>query len=257
MNKIRLAVYLDAGHGLNTPGNRSPILQPDLRVGRDRNYMPEWEFNHKVVNCIRNYFMESVIPTDNVVLEVVHCSPGNTDDPLNHRVSIANNHRKNFAPEYSVFVSIHANAFDGEWKYDDNSGTGTETFYHPNSEDGAILANYIQHFTSANHPLRNRGIKQQGFYVLNRTTMPAVLFEGGFMDHLYDIQFLLDPEYHQYCGKQISHAIMKYFGYKLQSKILFVEKSKQIEKEQDNGRVQDELRDIIERLQRLAYSIGE
>ena len=48
--KSRSLVILDAGHGVDTPGKRSPVW-------KDGTQLFEWEFNRSIVNRV-SYFLE-------------------------------------------------------------------------------------------------------------------------------------------------------------------------------------------------------
>ena len=49
--------------------------------------------------------------------------------------------------------------------------------------DGQRLAELIQERMTPRSPFKNRGVKQAPFYVLMGAAMPAVVFEGGFLNH--------------------------------------------------------------------------
>ena len=84
-----------------------------------------------------------------------------------------------------VFVSIHCNASNA------NMAQGTETYHHPFSDQGRILATKVQSALLSNvHDLINRGVKTSNFYVLNHTDCPAILVELAFISNFYDAQIL-------------------------------------------------------------------
>lgn len=75
----------------------------------------------------------------------------------------------------------------------------------PNSDEGHILLSMVQHqhleqslnfaakvenAIGAQGHIRSRGVKQAGFQVLKRATMPAVLVETGYLTHTEDNEFL-------------------------------------------------------------------
>ncbi|MFW5697764.1 MAG: N-acetylmuramoyl-L-alanine amidase, partial [Fimbriimonadaceae bacterium] len=86
-----------------------------------------------------------------------------------------------------VFVSIHANS-----SVRANSASGSMTFYHMDSPLGKLLAECIESEVAAIGRINSYGtrsdstIYDSGFAVLRWTTMPAVLFEMGFMNHNTD-----------------------------------------------------------------------
>ena len=84
------------------------------------------------------------------------------------------------ASKANVFVSIHANAFS------DSNVNGVECYSYYESKRGAELAWSIQKMLLAKLPLRDRGTKTAGFYVLCNTDMPACLVEMAFVSNPRD-----------------------------------------------------------------------
>lgn len=76
-----------------------------------------------------------------------------------------------------LFIAVHFNS---------GGGTGTEVWYHPGSSAESYAESVSAELASA-LGLRNRGPKAtMGLYVLNRTTMPAILVEVCFVDTKQD-----------------------------------------------------------------------
>jgi len=100
-----------------------------------------------------------------------------------------------------IFVSIHANASRGK-RRDIN---GLETFYYRGWR-GKLLAKRIQkHILRVSPGSPDRGVKQERFYVIKNTRMPAVLVEIGFLTGRLDAR-RLDKAIHR---KRIAYAIAK------------------------------------------------
>ncbi|MBL4653556.1 MAG: N-acetylmuramoyl-L-alanine amidase [Flavobacteriales bacterium] len=57
---------------------------------------------------------------------------------------------------------------------------------------------------------KNRGVKQESFLVLYRTTMPSVLIETGFLTNKEEEEFLLDPEKQKLIAGSIFKAFTEY-----------------------------------------------
>lgn len=85
-----------------------------------------------------------------------------------------------------LFISIHCNAFNGR-------ASGTETFSSGFS-DSVKLANAIQNRIVKTLGTVNRGVKQQGLYVVKYTDAPAVLVETAFIDNPSDAELLATRE---------------------------------------------------------------
>ena len=69
----KLYVLLDNGHGKNTPGKRSPLLQDGSRLY-------EWEYCREITAGIKARF------EDNKNIEVIMITPEESDIPLGSRV---------------------------------------------------------------------------------------------------------------------------------------------------------------------------
>lgn len=184
-------IALDAGHGLYTPGKRTP---DDER---------EWSFNNKVLlACVaelNKYHNVSILRLDD--------HTGQRDVPLSERTNKANRWGAD------VLVSIHHNANTSKW----GSWGGVETFvYRTNNGKAHQLANIINPKIVKAMGLRNRGVKSANLHMVRETRMPAILTEGGFMDSTTDIRALRDSNKLKAQGIAIAQGLAEY--YKLQRK---------------------------------------
>lgn len=150
---------LDNGHGTDTPGKRSPLLD-------DGQQLPEYAFNRDVVRRLMAMMESSGLCFHQLV-------PEEEDIPLGVRVERANQLKSSLPLR---FVSIHANAFGQEW----NSAGGVETYCFRRGTQSETLAGIFQHYLAGTTGWRNRGVKEAAFYVLKYTRMPAILTENGF-----------------------------------------------------------------------------
>jgi N-acetylmuramoyl-L-alanine amidase len=103
----------------------------------------------------------------------------------------------------TLFVSIHANSM-GMDRPDVN---GTETYYY---SSGAGLAQVIQTNIVNTVGTNDRGIRQARFYVLRRTTMPAVLVEIGYVTGREDGPRLADANFQAQMARAIAQGILQY-----------------------------------------------
>ena len=183
MNKV---VGLDAGHGLNTPGKRTP------------DGIHEWELNDKVrdkvVEKLKKYNVDFVF-TDN--------NEGEIDESLAYRV------RKYIDENVDVFVSIHHNAFTSQW----NNATGVEVYTDKNpTQEDIRLAELIHKNLSNYTGLRDRGIKKENWYVINQNKIPAVLIEGGFMDSTIDYPVITSEAGQDAYAKAVAEGLIDGVG---------------------------------------------
>jgi N-acetylmuramoyl-L-alanine amidase len=175
-------VYLDAGHGIDTAGKRSPDSS-----------LLEYEFNRDVANRIEDILIRHDI-------EVMSCY-SDTDTPLTQRCQMANM----FNADY--FVSIHANADKEYW----TSANGWEIYVVSKGGKAEELAKKI-HKYSQELGLKDRGIKTANFTVLTDTTMPAVLIEHGFYTNKEECEKLKDSNFRQKCAECDAKGILEQLG---------------------------------------------
>lgn len=179
-------VAVDAGHGFNTPGKRTPDGER------------EWSFNDKVVRA----FIREMAKYEGVVVRRFDDPTGKTDIPLTSRTNSANQWRAD------IFVSFHHNASTGRW----GSHTGTETYYWKTSKQGRQLAQKLQDANVKAYGLRDRGLKTANLHITRETRMPAALVEGAFMDSTIDIKKMRDDKVLENAGKYSAQAVADYAG---------------------------------------------
>ncbi|MHA6260915.1 N-acetylmuramoyl-L-alanine amidase family protein [Sporosarcina sp. CAU 1771] len=181
-------IVIDAGHGLNTPGKRSPDDEG------------EWSFNNKValaaIAKLKTYKDVEILRVDDPT--------GKTDVALGKRTNMANEWNAD------VYASIHHNALSGKWGK--HSGAETYTSDRTNADPKS------REIAGAVHPrvvmamgISDRGMKRANFHVLRESEMPAFLTEGGFMDSVVDIVKLRDDDYLKAQGEAIADGLAIYF----------------------------------------------
>lgn len=185
-----IKIGLDAGHGLYTPGKETA----------DKKYK-EWTLNSNVANYVEDYLKRydvKVIRLDD--------RTGNVDVPLNVRLE------KAVSNGVDAIVSIHHNAFKGTF----GNHSGVETYVYPGANKGSIrLATEIVDKLSRYTGLKNRGVKEENFYIISLSkNIPQVLVEGGFMDSNKDYKVITSVEGQKEYGKAVADSLIEYFDLK-------------------------------------------
>jgi len=177
----KFLVLIDAGHGCETPGKRSP----------DGKLM-EWKWNREMAQLLYDKLNEIGIKAHLVVTE-------ETDVSLGNRCLRANTIYKNFkAQGYEcLFVSIHVNAGPGSG-WSNASGVSVHV-YRDGSEKsklcGRIYTNNAKEMKlTGNRSIPSCGYWECGFYVCKNTNCPAILVEHDFMTNKKSVDFLLSTE---------------------------------------------------------------
>ena len=114
--------------------------------------------------------------------------------PLGERVRIATHYRD------AVFVCIHFNSAPRV------GANGIETYYYNNAS--VKLAADIHRQVVAGTSSDNRGIRQRGYCVLRRTSIPAVLVECGFLTNPTEARLALQSSYRQRLADRIADGVM-------------------------------------------------
>lgn len=181
-------IGLDAGHGLYTSGKQTP------------DGIKEWSLNDYVCDLIGEMLAGydcKIIRTDN--------NEGKTDEPLSQRVNTY------IKAGVSAFVSIHHNAYTGNW----NSVTGVEVYTDrtPTASDERLaedIYNRLIKYTG----LKGRGIKKANFQIINQNRVPAVLVEGGFMDSTVDYKIITSNEGKRNYAKAVAEGLIEFLDLK-------------------------------------------
>ncbi|CAN5582827.1 hypothetical protein BH18VER2_BH18VER2_01310 [soil metagenome] len=114
--------------------------------------------------------------------------------PLGERVRIASRYRD------AILVSVHFNSAARV------GANGIETYYYGNSS--AQLAADIHRHVVSGTTTDNRGIRRRGYFVLRRSSVPAVLVECGFLTNPTESRMALDSSYRQRLADRIADGIM-------------------------------------------------
>lgn len=108
-----------------------------------------------------------------------------------------------------IFVSIHVNSAAN------TSAQGTETYYAVTTGDmvqeDKDLAKFVNDQIVNNLKMKNRGVKEQKFYVIANTIIPAILVELGFLSNSEDRAKLTDEQYLELFAESIYQGILQYY----------------------------------------------
>jgi N-acetylmuramoyl-L-alanine amidase len=157
-----LLIAIDRGH--NCPPDTGATALGHSRPGTTED-MLTWELGE--------YLSESLISLGHKVINVTPSVATSVSNSLYQRTSVAN--RSNA----DIYLSLHFNAYN-------RKASGIETYYLSNS--GRQIAVPIQKALVHHLQLPDRGTKLgESFFVLRKTTMPAILIETCFCDSLSDM----------------------------------------------------------------------
>ena len=133
------------------------------------------------------------------------CSPASNYseiEDLQARVDLAEKNNPD------LFICIHNDSFSNP------DVQGSSTYYsqdNPKQQESLLLANSIQSAVIDTVQTKNRGIKEAEFYVLRKTTMPAILLETAFISNPYEEARLQNPTFQKNVAGAIFHGIYNYY----------------------------------------------
>jgi len=121
---------------------------------------------------------------------------------LNKRVEIVNNSNAN------LLVSIHMNSFPQE-KY-----SGWQTFYKKNCVYSSEVAKLIQENIKTTTQIENNRVAMEinGVKIIEKSTIPAILIECGFLSNKDEAQRLNTEEYQNQIAQGIANGIISWYN---------------------------------------------
>lgn len=191
MDKSKVTVLLDNGHGVNTPGKMSPKLD-------DGRQLFEWAYAREIVNGIAEKLKAEGIPYYLVHPEDEEIKSQSNDLILRTNRANAKHAELKKEGKTSLFISIHVNAAGNSSKWNTASGW-TVYIAKSASINSKKLAQILYGEAEKRNLKGNRSIGPEkylvnDFWVVRKTVMPAVLTENLFMDNKNDVEFLLSDE---------------------------------------------------------------
>jgi N-acetylmuramoyl-L-alanine amidase len=175
-NDSPITVVIDAGHG-----------------GHDRGGIPGQRVAEKDMTLDVALRLRNILSANGY--NVVMTRSTDVFVPLGGRVAIANSYRN------AVFVCIHFNATPR------SGASGIETYFY--SRESLPLASAIHYYVAGGAPSENRGVRRRGYYVLRKTSIPAVLVECGFLTNPTEAAYAQSGSYRQKLADEIAAGIRR------------------------------------------------
>jgi N-acetylmuramoyl-L-alanine amidase len=104
----------------------------------------------------------------------------------------------------------YSNAYNGFDPNSDESYITFTLFQNAFLEQSTRFASFIQDEMKDRVGMNDRGVRQAGFLVLYKTTMPSVLVETGFLSNPEEEKFLISEKGQQYIASAICRAFVKF-----------------------------------------------
>lgn len=175
-----MIIILDAGHGIDTKGKKSP----DGKL-----------LEYKYCREIRDKISDAL---EYLGYTVVYTTLSEYDVSLKNRCNTVNQFCKSFGNQNCLLVSIHCNAagFGEKWM---NASGWSVYIYNKASSNSKNLANHLfdaaeKQNLKTRKPKSDQKYWTQNLAMCRDTKCPAVLTENLFQDNKKDVEFLLSEK---------------------------------------------------------------
>lgn len=218
-------VVIDAGHGGHDPGalgskskEKDIVLSIALKLGKliENNFSDvKVIYTRKTDEFIELHRRAKIANENHADLFIsLHCNSSKSKDAYGSESFVMGLHRSHANLEVAkkenaaiLYEDDYKNTYDG---FDPNSPEANiifSLFQNAYLDQSLDFAAKVQKHFRKNVKSLDRGVKQDGFLVLYKTTMPAILIETGFISHPKEEEFLISEK-----GKSdIAHSIFDAF----------------------------------------------
>lgn len=189
-------VGIDAGHGIDTSGKRSPD-------GKFR----EYKWNREVADLLCTYLCEDGIDARILV-------PETNDIALTTRANRMNRICREVGVDKCVLVSVHSNASGNFW----DTASGWECWTTVGETKSDILAEFMYDEFSREFPDKRMRTdktdgdrdKEKNFTIIYKSLCAAVLLENFFFNNKEECAWLLLQETKERIARAASIGVRKY-----------------------------------------------
>ena len=193
-----MKILIDPGHGIDTPGKRSPD-------GLFREYL----WNRQVADLILEGLLSAGVDADLLVTET-------NDVSLRNRVNRVNTICNRLGASNVLLVSIHANAAGNGSAWMNAKGWSCYTSKGKTKSDQVAECLYDAFEAEFQDRKIRKDISdgdrdwEENFYVLEKSKCPAVLLENFFYDNREECAWMLQEETKKRIASAAVKGIIKY-----------------------------------------------
>ncbi len=223
----RFKIVIDAGHGGKDPGrpNKSGIKEKDivLKIALDLGKKLENSGNEVIYTRDKDIFL-TLRQRANIANDVdadlfisIHCNAFHDSSVYGSETFVYGLHVSdanfNVAKKENEIIFLDDHYQDDQETYNPTSTEsliGTTLMQEEYLDQSILLASYVQDNFTKELKLKNRGVKQSGFWVLHNTYMPSILIEAGFMTNPNEGAYLNSKKGQMEISNSIFNAIEKY-----------------------------------------------
>ena len=255
-------VVIDPGHGGKDPGaigrisrEKDIVLAVALKTGQ---YIQE-DFKDIEVIYTRNkdVFVElhkrAQIANESGadVFISIHCNSNKSSSPYGAETFVMGLHKTEDNLDVAktenaaiFYEEDYATQYEGFNPNSDEDYITLSMFQSANIDQSIDLSSKVQQQFEDRVGRKNRGVKQAGFWVLFKTTMPGILIELGFLSNPEEEKFLLSKDGQIYLASAIYRAFKQF-------KVEYEENNYDLKPIADRGTLSDQ--QVLYRVQFASY----
>jgi N-acetylmuramoyl-L-alanine amidase len=224
-NKFK--VVIDAGHGGKDPGrpNQSGIKEKDivLKIALDLGKKLENSGDEVIYTRDKDVFLtlrqraKIANDVDADLFISIHCNAFHNSSVHGSETFVyglhVSNANFNIAKKENEIIFLDDHYQMDKENYSPTSTEsliGTTLMQEEYLDQSILLASFVQENFTKDLKIKNRGVKQSGFWVLHNTYMPSILIEAGFMTNKKEGDYLNSKKGQTEISNSIYKAIKKY-----------------------------------------------
>jgi N-acetylmuramoyl-L-alanine amidase len=209
-----MIILIDNGHGNNTLGKQSPLLDESIKVAdefTEKNRFKEWKYTRVIAKQVVDKLKSMDYDARLVVTE-------DKDISLSERIRRVNTICNKEGAGNVLLISVHANAVgdSSQWM----TGKGWEAYTTRGETISDKLAEFL--YKRADENIKDRKIredwtdgdrdKEADFYIIKKAKCAAVLTENFFYDNKDDLKYLTSEEGVHNVVRTHIEGILDYLG---------------------------------------------
>lgn len=221
-------VVIDAGHGGHDPGaigrkakEKNINLSIALKLGNliQRNFRDVRVIYTRDKDNFVELFRRAEIANENKadLFICIHCNANANKSLHGTETYVMGLHKSqanlNIAKLENAAILLESDyqaVYDGFDPNSDESYIAFSLYQNANLEQSSDFAALIQDQMKERVGMNDRGVRQAGFIVLYRTTMPSVLVETGYLSNSSEENFLVSDKGQEYIASAVYRAFKAY-----------------------------------------------
>ena len=193
--KAQYTIVIDAGHGGRDGGAVGRV------TGETESYL-NLQFALKLKSICEEYGFKVVLTRKDMNGLYSAFASNKKRSEMEKRMEIIGKAKAD------MVVSIHMNSFSN------SSARGAQVFYAQEHAEFENFAQCVQDALNGKMPYAKKLAKSSDFYVINKTTLPSLLVECGFLSNAEEEKLLVDENYQEDFCYVLFYGILSYFSVK-------------------------------------------